>query len=74
MTSSERLKLNRKLMQAARYAAMTPAQRLEAGANQMLAATGFFAPKEHSDNEYIPVDADSIGLSGNLRPTWQGRA
>ena len=40
-------------------------------ANRMLRQAKFFARKSKSD---APVDADSITVNGQLRPTWQGRA
>lgn len=44
---------------------------LGAVANRMLRKAKFFARKSKSSD---PVDADSITVNGQLRPTWQGRA
>lgn len=43
-------------------------------ADKLLAKSGFFQKPEATEDEYVPVEADSIGRNGNLRPTWQGRA
>lgn len=47
--------------------------RLERAANKLLAKAGYFTEGEQDDDEYIPVEAESIGVHG-LRPTWHGRA
>lgn len=49
-------------------------RKLQDAADKFLAKSGFFSKPEASENEYEPVEAESIGSNGNLRPTWQGRA
>ena len=44
---------------------------LESLANRLLRKAKFY-PKRKS-REFCPVDAESVSINGNLRPTWQGR-
>lgn len=67
------IRANRRLMKAARWAAMTPEQRLLSIGSRLLRKADGYAPKEQHD-DYEPVEAEAIGNNGNLRPTWQGRA
>lgn len=46
---------------------------LEAIATNMLRKAKFYPRKQRVRDEYVPVDAESVGANGNLRPTWQGR-
>jgi len=49
-------------------------RRLEAIASKILAKAGYFDDQEvvTVEDEYIPVDPESIGFGKILRPTWVG--
>ncbi len=71
MTTDDRRRLNRKAMRQAKWAAMTPAERLAKAGTKLLAKHGYF-PKREAREESL-VEADGIGQNGRLRPTWTGR-